>query len=179
MIIAPPAAHETFGFYDHYIKKFAADTDLITALTTIHNDTLALLNPLSDEALNYRYAEEKWSIKEILQHLIDAERNFGFRAMRFARGEQSVIPGYDVHTFVTASLADTRTKEDLLQEWELLRNATLLQYKTFHLSVLELRGPARDTQLSVRSIGFLIAGHEMHHINVIKEKYLVQQSAIQ
>lgn len=175
MMITPPAAHETFGFYDHYIKKFAADTDLFTAFTTTHNDTLALLSPLNDEALNHRYAEGKWNIKEILQHLIDAERSFGFRAMRFARGEQSVIPGYDVHTFVTASLADMRTKDDLLQEWKLLRAATLLQFKTFHPSVLDLSGPARDTQLSVRSIGFLIAGHEMHHINVIKEKYLMPQ----
>lgn len=177
MIIHPPAATESFGFYDAYINR-ARHTDMFAALEAAHKETLALLTSLSPEMHNYRYAEGKWSIKEIVQHLMDAERNFCIRAMRFSRGDKGVIPPYnDITTFVQASMADGRTMDDLLEEWEMLRKATLIQYRTFTPQMLDLTGPMRDVEVSVRALGFLMAGHEMHHISVIKEKYLGQQAS--
>ena len=171
MKITPPPSTETFGFYDSYINR-VRHTDLFDALETAHRNTLALMEPLDDATLNHRYAEGKWSIKEIIHHLIDAERNFSMRAMRFSRGDRAVIPPYDVHSFVLNSKADHRTKSDLLEEWELIRKATIIQYRTFEPAMLDLTGPARDIEISVRAMGFLIAGHEMHHMSVVKEKYL-------
>lgn len=171
MKITAPQPAETFGFYDTYINR-VRHTDLFDALETAHRETLAILEPLDDATLNYRYAEGKWSIKEIIHHLIDAERNFSMRAMRFSRGDRAVIPAYDVHSFVLNSKANHRTKEDLLEEWDLLRRATILQFKTFEPAMLDLTGPARDIEISVRALGFLVAGHEMHHMGVVKERYL-------
>jgi hypothetical protein len=175
MIINPPAPTEDFGFYNRYTSK-VMDKDLFSALDTAHSDALTLLAPLDDATMMHRYAEGKWSIKEIIQHLIDSERIFSFRATRFSRAAYEPLPAYDIHNFVAASMADKRSKDSLLDEWNHLRSATKLQFAGFDSSVLDNAGPVRDTQLSVRAHGFLIAGHQMHHVGVIKEKYLTQQS---
>jgi hypothetical protein len=175
MIINPPQPGSDFGFYNRYTSK-VMDKDLFSALDAAHNDTLTLLAPLDDATMMHRYAEGKWSIKEIIQHLIDSERIFTLRAARFSRGEYDPLPAYDIHSFVASSGADRRSKDSLLNEWNNLRNATKLQFAGFDPEILENKGPVRDTHLTVRSHGFLIAGHEMHHVGVIKEKYLTQQS---
>lgn len=171
MLILPPSATEDFGFYNRYIRK-VTETDLLKALKETQHRTLALISGLSEAQLCYRYAPGKWCIKEILQHLIDVERSFDYRAMRFARGDRQALPPYDINEYVIASKAIHRALADLVEEAVQLRKTTVLLFKSFSEQMLDQTGPARDTELSVRAIGYNIIGHEMHHAEWMQEKYL-------
>jgi len=174
MLIAPPHTID-YGFYNGYITH-AIGTDLITALENSWADVNTVIGNLSEEQLLFRYDAGKWSIKELMAHLVDAERNFCYRSMRFSRQNDMPLPPLDVYQFVMNSHATERDIKDILSELEFLRKATILMFKGMQPSMLELTGPARtpagDIQVSVRALGFALAGHSMHHMAVIKERYL-------
>ena len=124
------------------------------------------------DKFDYRYAEGKWTIKDILQHLIDAERIFAYRALRFARNDKTKLAGFNENSFVENVVANSRSIMDLLTELAVVRQATLSLFKSFSNEVLMRVGIASDNEISVRAIGFIIIGHQKHHQKVFLERYL-------
>ena len=121
---------------------------------------------------DYSYAEGKWTIKDILQHLIDSERVFAYRALRFARKDSTPLPGFDENDFAGTAEGFKRSIRDLLTELAVLRESTLCLFKTFSDETLLLRGVASDREMSVRALGFVIIGHQNHHQRIFEERYL-------
>ncbi len=171
----------TYGeFYTKYVKLVNHD-DLFDALRDAETKSAQFWSSIPEEQGNYRYAEGKWSIKELLQHIIDTERIFSYRALAFARGERIALPGYDENDYADKCLADTRSLKEMVEELALVRKSTIALFKSFDESVLDNLGSASGSNMSVRATGFIIVGHETHHMNVVKERYLSisdQRSAI-
>lgn len=171
MFIAPPATEQDFGFYNNYIQKAGKD-DLLTLLQQNLQHLQEMVASLTEAQLQFRYAPDKWSIKEILVHLIDSERTFNYRIMRASRDDKGVIPAINITEFVLRSHAAERTTDSIMEELELLRKATIVMFRNMHPSMLELSAPARDTMVTVRGYGYAMAGHIVHHLEIIKERYL-------
>ncbi|MBD1210108.1 MAG: DinB family protein [Ignavibacteria bacterium] len=169
--ITRPESTEYPKYYANYIGKVQGD-DLFAAMQATHRDTQALIGSLTEEQLRYRYAEGKWTIKDIIGHLIDAERIFAYRALRFARKDKTDLPGFDENEYVPASNANERNIHDLLAEFTVVRASTLSLLKSFSEEMLTQIGTANQNPISVRSLAYIIGGHEMHHLAVIKERYL-------
>lgn len=130
------------------------------------------LGHLSDQDAKYRYAEGKWSIKEIVGHTSDTERIMAYRLLRIARGDESARSGFDENQFVAGANFDNRTLNDLLEEQRVVREATLLLLKSLPEEALLRMGAANGSPVSVRAIAHIIAGHTEHHLGIIKERYL-------
>jgi hypothetical protein len=162
---------EYASFYANYILK-SGDEPLLSGLESGLNKTLDFFRAIAEDKLEYRYEVGKWTIKDILQHLIDAERVFAYRALRFARKDNTPLPGFEENSYTIAANANNRSREDLLKEYQLVRESTLMLFKSFNQDMLKLLGSASDSDMSVRAIGFVITGHEKHHCEVIKSRYL-------
>lgn len=175
MTITPPSAQSDFGFYNRYVFK-VKHLDLINALKENWTEVNHMFSHLSEERLLYRYEAGKWNIKEIVQHLIDAERNFCYRAMRISRKDLTPLPMYDVNTFISNSNASDRDIMGLLHELQVTRNATIAFFEGMSAEMLDSEGPARDATVSVKALGFAIVGHAIHHIEIVKERYLAAQT---
>lgn len=172
MAILSPG-NKDYGFYNNYIQlATAAYDELFYALEDNRAQINNFFSSLSNEQLLFRYEAGKWSIKEVLQHFIDSERQFCYRIMRISRKEQTPIPGFDIHNFIINSGADSRDTDIMLQELELLRKASILMFNGMTEDILERTGFARDVEISVRALGFAMVGHTMHHIQLINEKYM-------
>ena len=167
-----PLAGEYAAFYQPYISKIKEEEDLLERLNTVHEETQKLLEEVSAEKENYRYATGKWSIRELVQHLMDAERVMAYRALRIARNDQTDMPGFDEDDYVAACDSSTTTLKHLLEEYKVLRRSTLLLFKGFDSSCYQKTGTANGSVVSVRALAAIIIGHEAHHIQVIKERYL-------
>jgi len=161
-----------FAPYFHYYVDLVPQNNLHEALTAAHDQTQKMLSNISEEQGNFRYADGKWSIKELLVHLIDNERIFCNRALRFARQDTTDLPGYDHNAYVLASHADHRQLSDIAQEFKLVRAATTALFDSFRPEDLQQSGTANNLPTSVAALGFIIPGHEIHHGNVIREQYL-------
>jgi hypothetical protein len=155
-----------------YIKLLPDDGLLLKHLADNFNKIKEFIRSLPGETLVYRYAENKWNIKEILVHIIDDERIYAYRALCFARNEKTALPGFEQDDYVLFSNANDRSIENILQEYEAVRKATITLYKGLSETALLREGVANNTKATVRALGYHIAGHELHHINIIKEKYL-------
>ncbi|MDT0293186.1 DinB family protein [Mesonia ostreae] len=131
-----------------------------------------LYKEMSFETLIYRYAEDKWTPKEMLLHLIDSERIFCTRALRFARKDKTLLSGYDHEDFVKESGANTRSLESLLEEYNMQRQSSILLFKSFTKDMLQRKGNANGLEVSVAALGLIISGHELHHVQILKERYL-------
>ena len=158
-------------FYDRYIN-LVEDVDVLEALE-IHSPEVLfsevdLLEALGDSV----YAPGKWTIKDIIQHCIDTERIMSYRALRFARNDQTPLPGFEENDYAQNTLASERTLEDLLDEFEIVRAATLAQFQNFNADMLHRSGPASSSTISVGALGFMLVGHAIHHKHVIQERYL-------
>jgi uncharacterized damage-inducible protein DinB len=127
---------------------------------------------LPEEKLAFRYAEDKWTIKEILVHLIDDERIYGYRALRFARNDKTELPGFEQDEYALYSGANERQVKDILDELVAVRNSTIALFNGLDNSALTRAGVASGNAMSVRAAAYHIAGHELRHINIIKERYL-------
>ena len=170
-----PQKHSYGDYYENYIS-LVEENDLCSALDNSVNRSHTFWSVLNEEQGNYRYAEGKWSIKELLQHIIDTERIFGYRALSFARGEQIALPGYDENAYAVHGMADSRSIKEMVEELAIVRNSTIALFKSFDESVLDNLGNASGSNLSVKAAGFIIVGHEIHHMNVVKERYVNQDS---
>ena len=120
----------------------------------------------------FRYDKEKWTIKEFVQHLIDTERILSYRALRFSRNGPSNLQGFDEDWYVENSNGNDRNFNDLLEEFNIIRKSTISLFKSFTDKMLSNFGTVNGSDVTVRALGFIIAGHQMHHLNIIKEKYL-------
>jgi len=130
------------------------------------------VNSLSSNDLEFRYAVDKWSIKEVLIHIIDDERIYAFRALAFARNDKTILPGFEQDDYAKYSDENCRIIKNIMSEYEAVRFATIELFKGFSDKALLRIGSANENKTSVRALGYHIAGHELHHIKIIKEKYL-------
>lgn len=170
-MIAKPPVGEFAPFYQSYIDKVPED-DILQTLENSRAQTIELLQTLPTEKWLYRYEPGKWSIKEMIVHLADAERVFAYRAMCIARNEQNPLPGFDHNAYVPESRADKRSIASIIGEYNAVREASLQLYANFEEDVWMRVGNANGAPVSVRALAFITAGHEMHHLSIIRERYL-------
>lgn len=162
-------------FYSTYIQ-YCKEKSLMKQLES-GEDTLAdLLLGLSGKKMMYRYEPGKWSVKQVVGHIIDTERVMAFRALSFARGEKHAFPGYDQDQYVEEANFDERSVQGLLMEYRAVRESTILLFSSMSSDMMMKRGIASNVEFTVRALGFIICGHELHHIKILKEKYLTQFS---
>ena len=158
-------------FYHGYISK-VKENDLMSALQNSTSELFSLLKAIPKEKHDYRYAEGKWTIKEVVQHMLDGERVFTYRALRFARKDDTALPGFDENLFAQTAKADKRNWNDMVEEFTALRKSTEAMFASFDNEQLEQTGIASENSIYVLGIGFIVAGHVNHHCQVIKERYL-------
>jgi uncharacterized damage-inducible protein DinB len=173
-IILKPLPYEYDPYSIMYIKLLPDDGLVLKHLRTNAEVTTTLLLSLTSEQWMHRYAEGKWTIKEIVLHIIDDERIYVYRALRFARNDKTELPGFDQDPYVAASRANERSVESLLEEYRSVRNATLSLFENFPDDVWMRSGTANNHSVTVRALLYHLAGHELHHLNIIKEKYLLK-----
>ncbi len=173
-IIPKPQPGEYPSYAIMYMNLLPDDGLLLTHLD--HNFIAAKkwIQSMSEEKLLFRYAPGKWTIKELLVHIVDDERIYAYRAMCFARNEKKALPGFEQDEYAANSAANERSIESILEEYEAVRYSTIALYKGFTEDALLRSGIANDNRVTVRALGYHIAGHELHHMNIIKEKYLHQ-----
>lgn len=167
---ARPAADEYADFYGAYIA--AVKEPLLDTLEAEAAQWRALLAGVPPEREGYRYAPGKWSVREVVGHVIDAERTFAVRAMAFARGDRSRFPSFDENAYAANSGADRRPLADLAEELAVVRRATVLLLRSFDEATWDRRGIASGYEFTVRSLAWIIAGHSRHHRGVVAERYL-------
>lgn len=170
MAITRPNADEYAAYYGRYISLVSGD-DAIGALTTQIDATAGLLGRVDEARAAHRYAPGKWSIKQVVGHMADAERIFGYRALRFARGDQTPLPGFEENDYAERGDFDARRLADLVRELRAVRAASIALFGTFQPEAALRRGIANDTTMSVRALIWTIAGHELHHRGVLNERY--------
>lgn len=133
--------------------------------------TVELYAQLSEEQSLFAYAEGKWTLKELLLHLSDTERVFQYRILAFLRGDKNELPGFDEELYASQSFANERSLDSLVEEFQLVRKSSQILLETAHISALKNVGTANGNQISAETIGKLIVGHNVHHLNIIKERY--------
>lgn len=154
-----------------YFKE-AGEDDLETAFKNQDCETEKLFQSIDEEKSKHKYAEDKWTIKEVLQHLIDAERVFAYRALAFARQDTNTLPSFDENEYANNSDANDRSWQDLISEYSSIRQSTEYLYNSFSSKALETIGKASNYTIGVNTLGFVIIGHVNHHLTIIKERYL-------
>jgi uncharacterized damage-inducible protein DinB len=164
-------ADECHSFYGTYVK-LVQNAPLNDALGQGKKRFVDFLQAIPIEKYPYRYAENKWSVAELVLHIIDAERVFQYRALRFARNDATPLPGFDQDCYVPESNAGKRTKDSIIWEYETVRNATISLFGSFESEALLRKGLASGSPMSVRALGFVICGHQMHHQKILEERYL-------
>lgn len=150
----------------------AGEVELVEELEICLHDFIRFVQNLPMDKFDYRYAEGKWTIKEIIQHIIDTERILAYRALRISRNDSTPLPGFDENNYANNTAANTRSLQDLLTELSAVRHSNLLLFKSFSKEQLLSRGIASDQPISVRAIGFMLIGHQKHHQKVFAERYL-------
>lgn len=161
--------------YPAFFKKYVdmvPEEDLPTAFANQLPVITELLNNITEEKSRYAYAPGKWTLKELLQHMIDTERLFNYRALCFARKETVSLPGFDEDAYAANSNANARSWQQMVTEFLAVRKASELLYVSFSKEMLENSGIANNNRATVISIGFMIVGHVYHHKNVMEERYL-------
>ena len=169
--ITRPASGEYAPYYEKYIA-LVPEGDIVATLGQQLDATLELLEGIDEAQANKRYAADKWSIKEVVGHLIDSERVFVYRAMRFARNDQTPLPGFEQDDYVRHAKFDDRQLAYLAQEFEYVRRGTIQLLGSLSEEAWTRRGTANDNEVSVRALAYIMAGHEAHHVQVLKTKYL-------
>lgn len=174
--IARPDKSEYAPYYEKYMS-LVPQGDIIATLGQQLESTLATLRAVTEEQADSRYAEGKWSVKELVGHIIDSERIFGYRALRFARNDRTPLPGYEQDDYVDNARFGALSLSDLTEEFEHLRKANLCLFRQFDGETWQRQGEANEQMASVRAIAHIIAGHETHHMNILRTRYLSSASA--
>lgn len=159
------------NFYHTYILALG-EIELLSGLKKSKEDFLSLLDQIPESKLGFAYAEGKWTLAEAIVHVIDTERVFQYRALRFARNDKTDLPGFDQDLYVPNSNASSRSLESLRNEYKAVRDSTLALFETMDKAALLRIGVASGSRMSVRAIGFIISGHQAHHARILKERYL-------
>lgn len=172
--IGRPEPGEYAPYYGKYVDLVKGDAR--QALSRQIRNSLELLRSVSEDASRRRYQSGKWSLREMVGHVIDAERIFAYRALRFARGDATELPGFEQDDYAAAARSDERPWSDLLTELELVRRANILMFDSFDRDAWLRRGVASGNPITVRALAYIMAGHELHHMSVARERYLTGAS---
>jgi uncharacterized damage-inducible protein DinB len=159
------------AFYRKYVE-FVKDMDLTDALRYAGNAVQEVALSISEQKATYRYAEGKWTIKEVFNHMMDAERVFAYRALRFARNDQTPLAAFDENAYAPEANAHGRALHQLAREMQWLRETTVDLYASFTPEILLREGVASNQKISVLNLGYIIAGHDLHHRTILLERYL-------
>jgi len=165
-----PNLAEVPAYYHNYINKVQTE-DLQEAFRQ-HLNAISFLKDIPKDKWDFRYAEGKWSIKELVQHIIDGERIFSYRALCFARKDQTPLPSFDENLYAANSQADRRTADELIEELMAVQSSSKKLFDSFNEQQLDSKGVANNKEVSVRAIGFILVGHLLHHVDIIKDRYL-------
>ena len=169
--ITQPATSEYAPYYGRYVS-LVPEGDIIALLGQQLEETLDLLKGISDAKAQYRYAPDKWSIKELIGHIIDSERIFAYRALRFSRNDGAPLAGFEQDDYVRYGGFNDRPMADLVEEFEYVRRVNIHMLRSFDEQAWERRGIASEAEVSVKALAYIIAGHERHHLQVLKTRYL-------
>jgi hypothetical protein len=169
--IARPQNDEYVPYYGKYIS-LVPDGDLVETLRTQIAETVSLLRSIPEDRASYRYAPGKWSIKEVVGHMADVERIMTYRALRIARADATPLPGFDENAYVPAANFEARSLTSLAHELEEVRRATIALFETLEPGAAARRGAANNNEISARALAYIIAGHERHHVGILRERYL-------
>lgn len=164
------SSDEYGDFYSRYIDK-SRGQHLIDVLDEGSNQIADMLQAISDKQALFSYAEGKWTIKEVVGHMVDTERIMAFRSLAFARGDTHPLPGFDQDAYVEAANFNERPLDDLMHEYRAVRSSTIQLFSSFTDEMLMAQGRASGSTFSVRALGYVIAGHEIHHLEILREKY--------
>jgi len=167
-----PQAHESMEYSKTYIRKVEG-LDFLTTLTQSLAKNLAKLQTLTEDQWNYQYAPDKWTIKEVLIHILDTERIFAYRALRISRNDKLPMQGFEQNDYVNYYEVNNRNAASLIEEYELLRRSTIAMFKNMSTEMLDRIGTASGGPFSALALGFMIAGHEIHHWEILAEQYKV------
>lgn len=166
-----PQKDEYAAFYEKYVSLIPGD-DIVTTLEAQQRATAQLLAARSEREGNFRYAADKWSVKELIGHVADAERIFSYRALRIARGDETPLAGFEQDGYIKHGGFGERTLEDLAEELTTVRMATLALFHGLPDDAWKRRGTASENPVTVRALAYIIAGHELHHRRILEERYL-------
>lgn len=167
---ARPASTEYAPYYDRYVQQ-VPDGDVVALLRAQLGETLALLRAVPEARADHRYAEGKWSVREVVGHVADAERVFAYRLLRIARGDRTPLPGFDENAWMSQAPFEGRTLASLVAELETVRAATLTLVESLDEVALAREGRASDNPVTARALAWIIAGHERHHVTILRERY--------
>jgi hypothetical protein len=166
-----PDATEYAPYYGKYVS-LVADGDVVESLNRQLDESLALLGQIAEVQADFRYAPGKWSIKELVGHMIDTERIFSYRALRFARNDKTPLNGFEQDDYIRGASFDDYTLADLASEFAHVRRASLSLFKHLNEEAWNRTGTASDSHVSVRALAYIIAGHELHHMEILRSRYL-------
>lgn len=170
--ITRPGADEHAPYYSRYISR-VADGDVLDLLERQGREAAALLRALPEERGVFRYAPDKWSVKEVVGHVADSERIFAYRALRIGRADRTPMPGFEQDDYVRAAGFDARPLRELTDELAAVRGATIALFRGLEGEALARRGTANGQEVTPRALLYIIVGHERHHLDILRERYLV------
>lgn len=173
---ARPAPTEHYSYYQTYVSE-VPEGDLLATLASQRDSTAALLAGIPEARAGYRYAPEKWSVRQVIGHIADAERVFAYRALRIARADVTPLPGFDENAWIPAAEFDRRTLADLAADLRAVRESTLTLFRGFPEEAWTRLGTASGHPVSVRALAYILTGHERHHLRVLQERYLPRLGA--
>jgi hypothetical protein len=165
-----PKAGDNNPYYDRYISLIG-DDDIIEFLDEQRITSEKFLKTFTEDQGNYSYADGKWTVKEVIGHVIDTERIMAYRALAFARSEGQSLPGFEQDDYVAESNFKQRTLDDIINEFRTVRESNILLFKSLDEEILNRRGTASGSEVTVLALIYIIAGHEKHHMNTLREKY--------
>ena len=166
-----PQANEYAEYYGRYVS-LVPEGDVVETLARQGRETLELLRSIPESRAGHAYEPGKWTIKQLVGHVIDGERIFAYRALAIARGERANLPSMEQDEYMEHARFDERTLESLCEEFDLVRRANVLMMRGFDADAWARRGVASDNEVTVLALAYVIAGHELHHVNVLRAKYL-------
>ena len=165
-----PGTGDNNPYYDRYISLIG-DDDIIEVLEEQRKTSEKFLKTFTEKRGNYSYVDGKWTVKEVLGHVIDTERVMAYRALAFARGEKQSLPGFEQDDYVAESNFNNRSLADMIHEFKTLRESNITLFKSFDEEILIRRGIASEAEVTVPALIYILAGHEKHHMNILKERY--------
>lgn len=170
-----PSGRPQDGEYAPYARgdiEQVAGEDIVETLARQAEEVAELLAPLDEGAANFAYAPGKWAVKQVVGHLADDERIYAYRTLCIARGESAPLPGFDENAYMAHAGFERRPLGEILEEYRIVRGATIALFRTFSPEAWLRRGTANGYSVTARGLAFHIAGHELHHLRILREKYL-------
>jgi hypothetical protein len=166
-----PDKNEYASYYERYVS-LVKESDIVAALETQQLEFLEIFKEIAEEKGVFRYEAGKWSIKELIGHLIDGERIFAYRALRFARADKTPVEGFEQDDYIANADFDAIRLDDLIAEFSLLRQANILFFRNLSDEIWSRTGTASNAEVSVRALAYIMAGHVRHHLKILQARYL-------